>query len=320
MAASPVTQIGERTIDGFRALTLRDGDLEAAFVPDAGMVGCSLRHGGDELLGQRDGLRTYATTGTTMGIPLLHPWANRLGRKRFSLLGREIVLERDSPRLSVDPNGLPIHGLLGGARGWLVERHEASDGRAVLVSSFAFAEQSDLIASFPFPHRVVLEATLTMGALTIATMVVPASGSLVPVSFGYHPYLRLPGMDRSKWQVEIPVRERLVLDRLMLPTGAAEPVELEAGPLGSRTFDDGYVAPEGGAPFVLAGGGRRIEVSFGVGYGFAQVYAPADDDVIAYEPMTAPTNALVVGGPDLPVASPDGSYTAVFSIAVADLD
>src|SRR4051794_32043419 len=68
--------IGERTIEGFRALTLgRPGALEAAFVPDAGMVGCSLRHRGEELLGLRSGLRGYADERKTMGIPLLYPWA-----------------------------------------------------------------------------------------------------------------------------------------------------------------------------------------------------------------------------------------------------
>jgi galactose mutarotase-like enzyme len=52
---------------------------------------------------------------------------------------------------------------------------------------------------------------------------------------------------------------------------------------------------------------------------FAQVYAPADDDVIAYEAMTAPTNALVDGGPDLPLLEPGGRYEAAFSIRVIDL-
>jgi aldose 1-epimerase len=55
---------------------------------------------------------------------------------------------------------------------------------------------------------------------------------------------------------------------------------------------------------VLTGGGRRIELKVGSGYRFAQVYAPPDDDVVAYEPMTAPTNALVAGGPDLPLLEP----------------
>src|SRR3954454_20831378 len=119
--------ISERTIDSLSARTLAsDGaGLEAAFVPAAGMVGPSLRHRGQELLGQRDGLRAYASEGGTMGIPLLHPWANRLGRMRFCIAGNEVALAADSPRLAVDPNGLPIHGLLAAARGWKVERHEA---------------------------------------------------------------------------------------------------------------------------------------------------------------------------------------------------
>ena len=74
--------------------------------------------------------------------------------------------------------------------------------------------------------------------------------------------------------------------------------------MGSRTFDDAYVAPPDGAPFVLEGGGRRIELAFLSGYPYAQVFAPAEDDVIAFEPMTAPTNALVDGGDALPFVAP----------------
>jgi galactose mutarotase-like enzyme len=46
------------------------------------------------------------------------------------------------------------------------------------------------------------------------------------------------------------------------------------------------------------------------------VYAPADDDVIAYEPMTAPTNALVDGGEALRLVPPGERYRAAFSITV----
>jgi aldose 1-epimerase len=311
--------IGQRTIDGFAALTLSpdEGDLEAAFVPSVGMVGCSLRHRGDELLGQRDGLTAYASDGGTMGIPFLHPWANRVGRMRFPVASHEVVLDRDSPRLSLDPNGLPIHGLLAAADGWRVERHEATGDRAVLEATFDFAAEKDLMGAFPFAHRILIAATLTANTLTIATSVWASGDSVVPISFGYHPYLRLPEVDRPDWEVEIPVRERLELDDLMLPTGHREPVEIASGALGSRTFDDGFVAPRQGTPFVLAGANRRIELSLGEGYPFAQVYAPEDDDVIAYEPMTAPTNALVAGGSDLPLAAPDEAYRAVFSIAVS---
>jgi hypothetical protein len=36
--------------------------------------------------------------------------------------------------------------------------------------------------------------------------------------------------------------------------------------------------------------------------------------------MTAPTNALVAGGSDLPLSKPGGRFEASFSIAVTDLE
>jgi aldose 1-epimerase len=313
--------IGERLVEGIPALTLAtDGGLEVAFVPSAGMVGCSLRHRGEELLGQRGGLRTYIEEHSTMGIPLLHPWANRVARARFSVAGREVVLDSGKALVALGPGGLPIHGLLAASSGWQVDRHEAVDGGGVLAASFDFAGHEELMTAFPFPHEVLFEATLRDGTLAVTTTVHASGEARVPISFGYHPYLHLPGVDRVDWEVNIPVRERLKLDRRMLPSGEREPVEVESGRLGTRTFDDEYVAPADAAPFVLAGGGRRIELSVGPGYGFAQVYAPADDDVVAFEPMTAPTNALVAGGQDLPLLEPGGRYEAGFSIRVSDLD
>ena len=67
-------------------------------------------------------------------------------------------------------------------------------------------------------------------------------------------------------------------------------------------------------PFVVAGGGRRIEVHFESGFPFAQVFAPPANDLISFEPMTAATDALRAGG--FPVAEPGKPFRAVFSIAV----
>jgi aldose 1-epimerase len=311
--------VGERNEDGFAALVLESealGGIEAIFVPEAGMVCCSLRHGGEELLGQRAGLRTYVESGSTMGIPLLHPWANRLGRSRFEVAGREVNL--DLPDLSVkrDAAGLPMHGLLTAASGWKVDRHGEIDGGGVLAAGFDFGAYPQLTAAFPFPHRVELEATLLGPVLTIVTTLHNGDDASLPVSFGFHPYLRLPGVERANWQLEAPVRERLELDSEQLPTGGREPVRIEPGPLGSRRFDDAYLAPPGGEPFVLSGGGRRVELRMGPGYRFAQIFTPEDSDAVAFEPMTAPTNALVSGGSDLPMVAPGESFAATFSIAV----
>jgi galactose mutarotase-like enzyme len=40
--------------------------------------------------------------------------------------------------------------------------------------------------------------------------------------------------------------------------------------------------------------------------------------VIALEPMTAPTNALVTGGSALPIIDPGESYAASFSVTVLE--
>ena len=116
----------------------------------------------------------------------------------------------------------------------------------------------------------------------------------MPISFGFHPYLRLPGERRESWEIELPVAARLVLDEHMIPTGRTEAVEFPRERLGERGFDDGFadLAPR---PFVVAGGGRELALSFDEGYPYAQVYSPPGAAFICFEPMTAPTNALCSG-------------------------
>jgi galactose mutarotase-like enzyme len=291
-------------------VTLHAGDLEVAFVPDAGMVCCSLRHRGEELLGQRGGLAAYVAERKTMGIPLLYPWANRLSRWRFPVAGREVAIDPAATPLRTDDNGLPMHGLLAAVKGWVVERH----AQEVLRARFDFGADRTLLAAFPFPHELWLEATLGPSELTVATTARAGEAGL-PIAFGFHPYLRLPGVERARWRVEIPVREQLTLSPSKLPTGQRSAVQVASGELGTRTFDDAYVAPADGAPFVLQGAGRRIELAFDGGYPFAQVFAPPDDPVIAFEPMTAPADALVTG--DAPLLAPGDRYTATFSVRVS---
>jgi galactose mutarotase-like enzyme len=309
--------IGRRSADGFEGLLLASahGDLEATFVPGAGMIGCSLRDRGAELLGQRRGLGRYVGEGSTMGIPLLYPWANRLSRDRFALAGGEVDLGSPGLRLKRDANGMAMHGLLTAAAGWVVQEHRATDQGAVLVAGLDFGSDPSLAAAFPFPHRLRYEAAIAARTLTIALTVEPTGEVAVPIAFGFHPYLRLPGVERSGWRLEAPVERRLRLDTRQLPTGAREPARLEPGPLGERTFDDAFEAPLGGAPFALAGGGRRIELAFLEGYPYAQVYAPAGDALIAIEPMTAPTDALVTGD-ELRFISPGHAFSARFSVTV----
>jgi aldose 1-epimerase len=302
------------------ALTLESataGGIVASFVPEAGMVGCSLRHRGEELLGQRGGLAKYVGSGSTMGIPFLHPWANRLGADHFELAGREVDLELEGLPLKRDGAGLPMHGLLTAIGGWRVERHLETEAGGELTASFDFGAHVLLMRAFPFAHRVELLARLDGATLEITTTVTASGADPVPIAFGFHPYLCLPGVPRSEWELAAPLRERLLLDKRMLPTGEREPAAIEAGPLGDRVLDDAFLAPPASEPFALSGGGRQIELRLGEGYPYCQLFAPSDTDTIAIEPMTAPANALV-RGEDLTMLQPGERFSAAFSITVAE--
>jgi aldose 1-epimerase len=304
--------------EGFDTWTLSslDADLHATFAPGAGMVGCSLVHAGEQLLHLEDGLAEYARTGATMGIPLLYPWANRLADFEYSALGHDVSLERNSPLIHLDQNGLPIHGLLAGSPHWDVRGASASDDGATLTAELDFGARNELLAAFPFPHVLRMDVRLSGSKLVIGTTVTPSGGEAVPVSFGYHPYFRIPGAPRGRWEIELPVQERLVLDGRMIPTGRTDPVSYPRAPLADRSFDDAFTGLIPGSPFVAAAAGREVAVTFTEGYPFAQVYSPPGAEFVCFEPMTAPTNALADANGALPTVTA-GTFTAVFEISIA---
>jgi aldose 1-epimerase len=317
MAAHEVhdERVGE--LDGI-VLVSHDHDLRVAFAPGAGMVGYSLTHRGEELLGQRGGLAGYRERGSSFGIPLLHPWANRLAGTSYSVDGRAVDLDPGRSPIHVDANGLPIHGVLAAYPHWEIVGRTPGNGRAAVAARLDYGAHEELMAAFPYPHELHVQAELVGDTLTIATIVFPTAGVAVPVSFGWHPYLCLPDVPRSDWWVELPVRRRALLDERGLPTGETEPVEIEPGPLGERTYDDHFVGLDSPTTFALEGGGRRIELAMRQNYTFAQVYAPLgaeQEHYVCFEPMTAPVNALV-SGEGLSVVPPGGSFRAEFSVQV----
>jgi aldose 1-epimerase len=302
---------------GYPALALHDRQaaISAVFTPRIGMLGCSLEHDGEELLGHRAGLARYEATGSTMGIPVLHPWANRLSGFSYAAGGRAVELDPESPLIRTDANGLPIHGLVNASPYWDILGTVADESSARISAQLDFNAHPELLEAFPYPHELRIDATMRDSTLTIRTTLAATGDTVVPVSFGFHPYLVLPGVPRAEWHIEVPLRRRLVLDERSIPTGEVEDVEIAPGPLGDATYDDGFADVPDGARFVLSGGGRRLTVEFAGGYRFAQIYAPDSEDVICFEPMTAPTNALV-NGRDLPLVAPGETRSATFAISV----
>jgi galactose mutarotase-like enzyme len=300
-------------------VVLRDEEsgLDAAFVPGAGMLCCSLRHRGEELLAQNAGVDAYARVGKTMAIPLLYPWANRLAGFDYSVAGRIVRIPHDPTRVRLDGNGLPIHGVIGGRQVW--ELLDAPEGeRSALAASLSWSDSwPELFELFPFRHDLHYDARLAERRLEIEVTVHACGADEVPISFGFHPYFSPPGAAREDWQIELPAMRALALDAQQIPAGLGRAVAAENFELDGREFDDGFDAVASSARFSVTAADRRIVLTFLEGYPCAQVIAPTVGQFICFEPMTAPANALR-SGEGLTLLAPGERYAARFSVAVAD--
>ena len=295
-----------------------EAQLEATFVPGAGMICCSLRHRGEQLLAQEGGLAEYEHDGHTMGIPLLYPWANRLAAFDYRIRGRTVRVPHDPELIQLDSHGLPIHGVIGGRLAWELTRTPARDGGSLSARLRWDGSIPELFDVFPFRHDLVYEARLAEGCLQIDVSLHASGDEAVPRVFGFHPYISLPGVSRERWQVELPTMRWLALDDRQIPIGPGDTLPARRFRLGEREFDDAFdEVPEPGR-FAVQGAGRRVEVTFLQGYPCAQVFAPRNAGCICFEPMTAPPNALRSGA-GMRMLAPGVSTRASFSISVRDV-
>jgi len=300
-----------RTDPSVNARLLSRGELSAVVWPARGMLVVSLRHRGVELLRRVADLEAAAAGGKTAGVALLHPWANRLSGLSYAAAGREVQLDPASALLHLDDNGLPIHGVPWSHLVW--EVLEASPGRLAARLDWTSPE---LMAVFPFPHRLQLVLALGDGDLAFETTLTAGPEGPVPVTFGFHPYVGLAGLDRADWRLELPAMRRMVADSRGIPTGEERDFAGFSAQLGRAQFDDGFALSGDGASLGIAGAGRRITIELVRGFSNVQVFAPYGKDLVALEPMTAPTDALR-SGRHLGRVEPGESFRAVFRIRVA---
>jgi aldose 1-epimerase len=288
---------------------LAAGDLAATWAPEHGMVGTSLRHRRGELLGQRGGLDAYLAKGSAFGIPLLAPWANRLDGLRYG----DVTL--DPARVKGGAQGLPKDGVLAG-RAWTLRDVTATSLHACFDA--ACGGYDDVLAVFPFAHAWAIAVTLDETAMSVRTQLSATGGDAVPVSFGWHPLFTLPGVAREALEVTLPVRAESVLDARGIPSSEPDlrPPQWTGGPLGTRVLDAEYPELDGAGDFVLRGGGRELRVAFAApGYPVGHAWAPDGEDFVAWEPMTAPTNALV-SERGLRRVAPGDAFAATFTVSV----
>jgi len=296
--------------NGEAAVVLAAGDLAATFLPERGMLGVSLVHRGAELLALPKPVGAW-TTGATTGMPLLHPWANRLPGWSYRAGGRGVRL-RGLP-LPVDERGLPIHGTVR-ATPFAVEALRARGNDAVLRARLHSADDALLTRAFPYAHDLVVEARVDANRLRVTTELHATGAVPVPLSFGWHPYFALTDAPRARWRLRLPARTEIALGDDFVPTGHTDERVAEDAPIGRRTFDTHYALGRD-RRFVLESSARRLTVTFDAGYPFAQVYAPSRREFACIEPMVTSVGALGHGG--APSVAAGAAYRATFTVAVS---
>ncbi len=291
-------------------ITLRAGQFEATFRPDAAMLGASLRFRGDEYAAWPRPISVFRA-GHATAIPLIHPWANRLARRGYRVGDTRVSFR--GLALPHDGNGLPMHGNLLGVP---FEVRRVTDTR--LIARLDYGRYPDKLRAFPFPHIVTVDARLhpTRG-LTIVTEIEPTSERAVPVSFGWHPFLRLPRAPRREWELGWPGCEHVEVDARVIPTGRRTHQPAERAPIAGRTFDDHYALGRDRRFSIRARSGRTrrtLSLHFDEWYPYAQLYVPARRQIVAIEPMTAEIDAL--GRGTAPLVEPGARFRAAFTLTV----
>ncbi len=240
--------------------------------------------------------------------PLLAPWANRIEGYTYNVNGKEYQLNPKLGNLRLDGNKNPIHGLVTFTKLWQVKEVVAKADHALVRMELDATRQVDWLAQFPFPYKMELTYKLTAGTLEVITEVHNHASEPMPLAVGYHPYFQVTDAPRDEWEVTIPAKEKMLLSPKLIPTG-----ERVANPYAAGTKLKGIVLDDvfGGLPekarFRVKGKTQTIDVVYGKDYTIGVVYAPAGQNFICFEPMTAPTNAFNTPGSYKSIA-PGGSW------------
>jgi aldose 1-epimerase len=305
----------DTTCGGFDVVRLGSGDaLEATFTPQVGMTCCSLRLGDVELLGQRFGIEAYASCGMTMGMSLMHPWADRLSSWSYSACGATVRLPV-SRLLHTDRFGLPVNGVQPRGDAWVMEGSYAMAESAWLEATLPFDRDPRELELFPFPHRLHLRAETAGRSLWISAELEATGDVPVPVCFGYRVYLQHERPGDSATMV-LPVRRRLLTDERLLPAGATEPREMSASTLGVEELHEVF-AFGADRRLTVASETRRLTLEALTGFPLAQVSSFAGQPHVMLEALTAAPDALSRN--EFPLAVPGRPYRASLRLSADDL-
>ena len=318
-------------VEGHTTYHLRDSvrHMDVGIVPDIGNFAYEFKINGKDVLIPPKSLAAYAKDRKfCCGIPFLAPWANRIAGEAYFFEDKKYLLNPNLGNFQRDQFGQPIHGLVEFDNRWKVVTANASDEGAMMTSQLEFYAYPDLMAQFPFAHRIRVTYRLKDGALRNTTAIENVGFELMPLLIAYHPYFK-PDGERAEWVVSNAARNYWVLNDHLTPTGEMKRADdLMPGRksflLGTHFLDNLFSDLDRDADSLarvsVKGASQKIELVYGEAYNFAVIYAPLPPSppLVCIEPQTGPTNAFNLHHegkfPGLIVIEPGKSFTAEFSI------
>lgn len=256
------------------------GKLKLSFLPEANMIINSIKFQGKETLGQRGGIKDYINKLSNFGFPLISPWMGRLHDNEYVFEGKKYIMKNGD--LKLDPNGLPIHGLLTASRDWKYNIAEIPHGVEVLAS-YNYDKKVKGFSSFPFKHSLSLKYIITKDSLTIITGLINNDDIIIPVAFGYHPLFK----DAEIKTIE-GIQSEIFLDSNCLPVKEFNPNNYDST---AKMFN----MQETWKARLRLGLSTEIEMKV-EGFPYMLIWTPPYSDFIAIEPMTSNIDPFLNGG------------------------
>jgi aldose 1-epimerase len=249
----------------------------------------------------------------------LVPYSNRIRDARLRFGGRCYPLARN---FGDHPHA--IHGV-GWQRGWTVAEHDCDRARLVL----AHDAKGDGARAWPWPFEATQTFHLTDGAsraasaMLVATITLRNTGSeAFPFGLGFHPFFPKTAVTKLHFSADRVWRN----DATQLPQAlVAIPADWRVDPprpLDAIALDNVFTGWRGRATLVDDARRTTIRLDADRALAFLVVYAPADGDFVAVEPVTHETDAFnrsAAGatGTGTRVLPPGSAFSCTMRVAAA---
>ena len=214
------------------------------------------------------------------GVPFLAPWADILDEQAFYANGQRYAFDM---QLGNVRGARPGHGFLTTASQWQVVEMKADRGSAWVTSRLDVFREPMWMKQFPFAHRITMTYRLQDGVLEVHTSIENMSAEPMPVSVGFHPYVKLTDSTRDEWIISVPAKTHWLLAQTKVPTGETEPIERlfpnpQSAALKDYNLDDVFTDlvrdEQGRAHARIEGKKQRLEILIGPNWRGLTVWAP----------------------------------------------